>query len=524
MPPFAALLVGVLSTVPASFPAQGLFETLVIAQASLLAIVVSVSMMSMQVSTNRFAPQLSRLYRESGFDAITARFGFSILLDLMLFALPTPWVGRTPVRAIVVGLVVGVASWAFVALLDIEDRLLVFLNPDPVLSSLVDSVSFERYHDFSVERREEGRIARNPILEIVQMAQTSLEQRDNYSALRAVDALDEATERLLTGYAALSPDRRRETAPDIHKLFDYWNQVADLAVERGADDVLHAIVDAEEAIGREAIDLDLSAAATGSVDAVFHFCAVTLATNRLEARYHATLGELLSASLEAGALAVAEGAVTDLARLSKLVDRREDDLLVADDDRIAPHEEFFDNWAHFLRVHHERLETDQCRSLYAHFENEYRSIREEPIPDDRVDTLTRAAGPGFRDLGVAAAGADVQWVVSRTTEQLLELAVLAERPREASVRDAERIVEAGGCDGVRDAIRRLRARREAGADSPDTDQSWHVPDPLADRLAGGDGPNRSGHGRPVRAGSLSDEFDRLLDEIDDAVSEPTGRE
>lgn len=113
-------------------------------------------MMSMQVSTNQFAPQLSRLYRESSFNAIIARFGLSILLDLALFALPPLWVSRVPVRAVVVGLGVGVASWAFIALLDIEDRLLVFLNPDPVLSSLVDSVSFERYHDFSTERREEG--------------------------------------------------------------------------------------------------------------------------------------------------------------------------------------------------------------------------------------------------------------------------------------------------------------------------------------------------------------------------------
>lgn len=521
IPILAAVLVGVVSVVPPSFPAQELFETLVIAQASLLAIVISVSMMSMQVSTNRFAPQLSRLYRESSFNAIIWRFGLSILLNLALFALPTPWVGRVPVRAVVVGLVVGVASWAFVALLDIEDRLLVFLNPDPVLSSLVDSVSFERYHDFSVERREEGQVARNPILEIFQMAQTSLEQRDNYSALRAVDALEEATEQLLAGYAALSEERQQETARDIHKLFDYWNRVADLAIERGADDVLHAIVEAEGAIGREAIDLDLSTAATGAVDAVFHFCAVALANNRLEARYHAILGDLLSASLEEGMLAVAEGAVTDLSRLSQLVDRREDDLLVADDDRITPHEEFFDNWAYFLKVHHSRLETDQCRSLYSHFEDEYRSIREESISDDRVGNLTRVVGPGFRELGVAAASGDVQWAVSRTTEQLLELAILTGRTSTASIKDIERIVEAGGDDGVRDAIQRLQTRRETETPSCDSDRRWHVSDPLADHHAGGEGSSRTGHDRPVRAENVSEEFDQLLDHIDGAVSEVT---
>ncbi|MEF8863058.1 MAG: hypothetical protein V5A40_15105 [Haloarculaceae archaeon] len=520
-PILAGVLVGVASLVPSTFPTQPLLETLVIAQASLLAIVISVSMMSMQVSTNRFAPQLSQLYRESSFNAIIARFGLSILLDLVLFALPTPWMGRTAVRVGVVGLVIGVASWAFVSLLDIEDRLLVFLNPEPVLESLVDSVSFDRYHAFSVDRREEGPVARNPILEIFQLAQTSLEQRDNYSALRAVDALEEATERLLEGYAGLSEDRQTETASSVHKLFDYWNRVADLAVDRGADDVLHAIVDAERAIGREAIDLDLPTAATGAVDAVFHFCAVALANNRLESGYHATLGDLLSASLDAGMLDVARRAVTDIARLSRLVDRRDDDLLVAADDRITPHKEFFDNWAYFLDVHQSRLGTDQCQSLYVHFERQYRDVREEAVADGRGDDLDRVASPGFRDVGIAAAAADVQWVVSRTTEHLLELARLTERPPDPYMDHIRRIVEAGGGDGVYDAIHRLRDRLESGDARRESDPSWLVADPLIDRFSGGERRRTTGYARPVRSTNTTDGLARLLDTTEATLTETT---
>jgi len=515
----AAVLVGVASVVPSSFPAQPLLETLVIAQASLLAIVISVSMMSMQVSTNRFAPQLSQLYRESSFNAIIARFGLSILLDLALFALPVAWVGRTLVRVGVVGLVVGVASWAFVSLLDIEDRLLVFLNPEPVLDSLVASVSFDRYHAFSVNRREEGRVARNPILEIFQLAETSLEQRDSYSALRAVDALDEATEKLLSGYAALPEDRRTETASSVHKLFDYWNRVADLAVERGADDVLHAIVDAELAIGREAIELDLSTAATGAVDAVFHFCAVALANNRLEPQYHATLGDLLSASLEAGMLDVARRAVTDLARLSQLVDRGDDDLLVAGDERISPHREFFDNWAYFMDVHRARLGTEQCQSLYVHFERQYRNVREEAVADGRTDDFCRAAGPGLRDTGIAAASADVQWAVSRTTEHLLELAVLTDWTPDSYIDDVERIADAGGSEGVADAIHRLRARSSTEPGHWKSEPRGPVADPIGDRLSGGDERGVASYPRPIRPGDVPDELDRFLDALEASLSD-----
>ncbi|MEF8867004.1 MAG: hypothetical protein V5A85_00645 [Haloarculaceae archaeon] len=524
VPVLAGLLVGLAGLVPSTFPTQPLLETLVIAQASLLAIVISVSMMSMQVSTNRFAPQLSQLYRESSFNAIIARFGLSILLDLVLFALPGPWTGGSVVRFAVVGAVVGVASWAFVSLLDIEDRLLVFLNPEPVLGSLVEAVSFDRYHAFSVDRREEGPVARNPILEIVQLAQTSLEQRDNYGALRAVDALEEATERLLSGYAGRSEDRRTETASSVHKLFDHWNRIADLAVERGADDVLHAVVDAERDVGREAIDLGLPTAATGAVDAVFHFCAVALANNRLEAGYHATLGDLLSASLEAGLLDVARRAVTDLARLSRLVDRRDDDLLVAADERIAPHEEFFDNWAYFLEVHRSRLDTDQCRSLYVHFERRYRSLLDEAVADDRVDALRRVAGPGFRAVGIAAATADVQWAVSRTTERLLELAVLAGGSPELHPESVERIADAGGRRGVRDAVQRVRSPNgpERGGSAPES--SGLVPDPIADRPPVTDEHDVPSQPRPLSPEAVPEEFGDLLDALDASVLGPTTTE
>jgi len=519
IPVLAAGLVGGLSLAPSAFPAQQLFETLAIAQASLLAIVISVSMMSMQVSTNRFAPQLSQLYRESSFNAIIARFGLSILFDLALFAVPTAWMNLPPTRAVIVGLVTGVAAWAFVSLLEIEERLLVFLNPDPVLESLVETVSFDRYHAFSVNRREEGQVARNPILEIFQIAQTSLEQRDNYSALRAVDALDDATERLLSEYAARPADVQRETESSIHKLFDYWNRIADLAVEWGSDDVLHAIVDAEQAIGRRALDLELSTAAIGTVDAVFHFCAVTLANNRLESRYHATLGDLLSTSLEAGMLDVAQRAVTDIARLSQLVDRRDDDLLVAADERITPHREFFDNWAYFLDVHQPRLETEQCQSLYVHFERQYRSIRDEVVANGRIDEFYRAANPGFRDLGVAAASADVQWAVSRATEHVIELAMLTEGTPDSYLSIIQRFVESGGEPGVRDALSRLRHRIEDGESPDDSRPHGSIVDPITDRLSGNDRSDVSTYPRPIRPEALANGVDEIFDTVETLVDE-----
>jgi hypothetical protein len=510
VPVLAGLLVGIASTVPRSFPAQSLFETLVLAQASLLAIVVSVSMLSMQVSTNRFAPQLAQLYRESGFNAIIARFGVSILLDLALFALPASAVASIPTRAVVVGLAVGAASWAFVWLLEVEERLLVFLNPEPVLDTLVDSVSFERYHDFSVTRREEGRVSRNPILEIHQIVQTSLEQGDNYSALRAIDALEEATEVLLSEYASLPAERRRETAESLHKLFDYWNRIADRAVEEGADDTLHAVVDAESAIGHRAIELDVDEAATGAADALYHLCAVALANNRLESRYYETLGELLSDSIDDGSIEVAGRAITDLARLSLLVDRREDDLLVAADERIAPQEAFFEHWVDLLEDHGSDLESDQYRSLYRRFEGQYGKLRDEAIEDGRIDGFADTATRGLRRVGVSAAEADLQGVVTGVTGHVLSLAARTDSSPGTVVDVIEKIVTAGGKNGVAEAVRRSKGRTGEQGHSADDEAT-----PIAGPVAGSESATSgSDWGRSIDPWAELGDVDRYVDEIE----------
>jgi hypothetical protein len=215
--------------------------------------------------------------------------------------------------------------------------------------------------------------------------------------------------------------------------------------------------------------------------------------------------------------------VTDLARLSQLVDRRDDDLLVAADERITPHEEYFDNWTYFLDVHQSQLETEQCQSLYVHFERQYRNIRDEALSDDRVDDFCRAAGPGLRNVGVAAATGDVQWAVSRATEQLLDLAVRSGRTPDRYLSDVEQLVDAGGRDGVQDAIHRLRARVEAEQGHWDPSTQEIVSDPITDQLPDSNEQDPDRYQRPIRTETLSDDSVRFLDAVETFLSDTTGR-
>jgi hypothetical protein len=139
-----------------------------------------------------------------------------------------------------------------------------------------------------------------------------------------------------------------------------------------------------------------------------------------------------------------------------------------------------------------------------------------------VDDLGRVAVPGFRDVGIAAATADVQWAVSRTIEHIFELALLTERTPDPYLDDIERIVNAGGEAGAHDAINRLRGRlgSEDGHGRRDAEPSWLVPDPIIDHLPGADGHDATDYARPVRPRN-SEKLDRLLDTLDATLTGTT---
>jgi len=261
----------------------GVFEVLIIGQASLLAIVLSVSLLSVQVSTTQYAPLLSRVYRNGTFNTIMTKFGISILVALGF---------RTSISlmngigvGVALGLSAGLAAWSFQALFALEEELLSFLNPDPILDELVSETSLSRYRAFTDTHREEGRVARNPLLEIFQITRTAVEQNDNYSALRAVDALEQATKRLIDDLATLPPAEQRAAMESVHRLFDYWIQISRLTAQRGADDVLHALIEGLERIGERTRDETVPEITARVVTALGRSCKHIQKSDRLERHY-----------------------------------------------------------------------------------------------------------------------------------------------------------------------------------------------------------------------------------------------
>lgn len=268
----ALIAVGVGIGTVAYFPpdsADEVLEVLVLGQASLLGIVLSVSLLSVQISTNQYAPQLSRVYRGGTFNTIMSSFAISILFALSLRT-GLPLLSDLQI-ALVVGVSTGLAAWSFEALFTLEQRLLGFLNPDPILDELIADVSLSRYRAFTDRHREEGRMARNPLLEIFQIARTALEQNNNYIALRAVEALEEATHKIITDIGALTAEQQRSTTTSTHRV------------------ILHALIDGLRNIGEQTLEQTQSEITCHVVQAVGRACERIHESRRLETRYTESL-------------------------------------------------------------------------------------------------------------------------------------------------------------------------------------------------------------------------------------------
>jgi hypothetical protein len=94
-----------------------LFQVLALAQASLLAIIVSVGLLSVQIAANQFTPLVGRRFEENEFLTNTIlHFGASIALALIaMLLIPElyPFSGRIPLIGLVLLVASGVGSATF---------------------------------------------------------------------------------------------------------------------------------------------------------------------------------------------------------------------------------------------------------------------------------------------------------------------------------------------------------------------------------------------------------------------------
>ncbi|GAA0646552.1 hypothetical protein [Salarchaeum japonicum] len=459
-----SLLIGLLSSgllliLPAD-SISSLFQVLALAQASLLAIIVSVGLLSVQIAANQFTPLIGRRFEEDEFLTSTIlRFGASIALALIaMLLIPElyPLTGRLPLFGLVLLIAAGTggATFSFLSVIEVKDDMLNYLNPESILDDLLEDVSFEAYRSFSEELQENGPTARSPVLEIFQIGQRAFEDNDNHTALYAIHTLDKASQKILTEYGELTEEERRDVSFHQRDLFDYWKRLIDSAVENGTDKTLYQIVLSQKEIATVAAENRLSSVGGEAAKTLQYLCEQAYQRDRLDKGYYARFKHILEASIKYDVPGIANSTVIYMKSFAFTITRD----FEHEGEHRSWEESIVDNLFAYLRdtwskVFEEKsgqIKDGEYRDLHDRFEKtigHYVSTCwafDRPYPSNLESDLTSVA--------ISAAENDEQWAVSRITRMLIELWVITERRDSRRINGLARIIDSGGRKGVEDAF------------------------------------------------------------------------
>lgn len=465
----ASILFGLSSGIGSYYVDQNvlsqLFETLAVAEASLLAIIVSVGLLSVQISATRYTPLIGRRFMEQQFLSGTILlFGIAISISLLsMILIPTVattyLIGEVAV-AVFTFIGVGVATVAFSSLLSTKDHALEYLDPRTLLEDLENDVSFEDYRSFSEQSPEiDEKPQRSPVLEIFQIGQTAFEDKDGDTALQAIHSLYSATMKILREYADIDPAERRQNIQFRQQdLFSYWKRLIDAAVDHGPDTPLHRIRKSQREIGIFAAKNGIQSSGREAAKTLQYLSEETFEADRLEKGYYADFSSILQAGIENEADRMVGSTITYMQHFAFTLRKElgsEFDLYteagMALDTIFATYR---DNWKHVFAESSSNMGDGPYRKMYKAFEENISHylttswLHDLAYPPDIESDIAAVA--------VTAAEHNQQWAVSRLTRMLIELWVIVGHDKKLYYNDLARIMDAGGSEGVEDAFEAIR--------------------------------------------------------------------
>lgn len=445
---------GAVLTYFVSYPAD-LFRVLVISQASVLAIVVSVGLISVQVSANRFTPRIARLFQRDGFlNNVITLFGMSILVDIALIVLFND-VTHAIGRSLMAGTAFLFAAGSFLSIYRVKDEMLELMNPDPLLDNLVESLTLEDYVAYSEKLQDDGHTAQNPMLEPFQIAVAALKDEDNHTAIQAIDALRRANLKLVEAYGSLDEDERDSTAFRYQEWFDYWNRISDVAVEHGTQKTITQIVDALEEVSITSMEHDTNQIGSNACKSLLHLCRRCHAEQRLRKKCYHSFKNVIETGIDMDNMSVPRSAgIYTFILVRHLTGNL--DWNQSDHAKVQQILYYFRDGMIKLLEDNDELNDDQ-RDLYELLEEhlgEYSQLHMWADEDDleHLPSVYKYLEP----VGKTAVKQDADWAVERTARLMIEIHVQWVEAEADSKRSADHplmiIMLDGGKDEVENAF------------------------------------------------------------------------
>lgn len=202
-----------------------LFLTLATVQGSFLAIVVSVFILSQQVTASEYTPVTLRQMKDDlAVDFLILLFISSIVLDMIYYLEIGPWVTLDSGMNIEEASVMGLSVFCLLLLIPARKRVIQSVGPKEVLESTVAGIegsSLPRENEEGLDAPPE----RNPLLAIDQVLQAAKRRDDEFTIRGAIFYMQRATVRII------EDGDLHNDGIDRQRFFEYWDSVIETAIE-----------------------------------------------------------------------------------------------------------------------------------------------------------------------------------------------------------------------------------------------------------------------------------------------------
>lgn len=207
---------------------EAVFRTLAIVQGSFLAIVVSIFILSQQVTASEYTPIALREMREDpAIDALILLFIGSILLNIWYHLnIQLELLTINTELNLEVGTAVGLATLCLLLLIPARRHVIESVGPENVLDSTVDGIEPNAFPS-KENRGLDSPPERNPLLAIDQVLQSAVSRGDEFTIRRAIYDMHRATKE------GIASDEKVIQGIDEEGLFEYWDNCIKIATQGG---------------------------------------------------------------------------------------------------------------------------------------------------------------------------------------------------------------------------------------------------------------------------------------------------
>lgn len=294
---------------------NSLSKLLISSKIAFLGIVISVSLVSIQLVSSSFNPHLSKLIQKNQYlEKISAVFLASIFLDLVF--LLSNLGGHESLALFIMGYSL---SFSFMYFVYIQRELISLTRPERILEILNNQVDYEYYKKKRNRSVESDKFDdRTYIEEIVDIVNSSVERGDTFTAIKGLESLQDLSLRIMRQYfekEEVFGETKRELPDHIDhhhrgenmevvstysddRIILAWETLAEIISSEGTPEEKERFSEAITDIGKTAIENEDHILARWSVNLLLQFQWKVQFNGSLVPRYSSPMNKLVNASIE----------------------------------------------------------------------------------------------------------------------------------------------------------------------------------------------------------------------------------